>query len=70
MLEYNIENEIYVYRFSSASFPWQSEYEFPDLPDFPEIKKYLEQIGEKVKKHNLRVSYHPGPFNVLGSENE
>jgi UV DNA damage endonuclease len=69
LLEYNIKNNIYIYRMSSDSFPWMSEYEFSDLPKFPAIRTYLKLIGKKVKDHGIRVSYHPGPFNVLASEN-
>jgi UV DNA damage endonuclease len=69
LLEYNIKNNIYIYRMSSDSFPWMSEYEFSDLPKFPAIHTYLKLIGKKVKDHGIRVSYHPGPFNVLASEN-
>ena len=28
VLEYNIKNDIYVYRLSSDSFPWMTEYKF------------------------------------------
>jgi UV DNA damage endonuclease len=69
LLEYNIKNNIYIYRMSSDSFPWMSEYEFSDLPKFPAIHTYLKLIGKKIKDHGIRVSYHPGPFNVLASEN-
>jgi UV DNA damage endonuclease len=69
ILEYNIKNNIYIYRMSSDVFPWNSEYEFKDLPKFPAIHTYLKLIGKKVKDHGIRVSYHPGPFNVLASEN-
>jgi UV DNA damage endonuclease len=34
VLDFNITNNIYVYRLSSDSFPWMSEYEFSDLPNF------------------------------------
>ena len=67
LLEYNIKNKIYIYRMSSDSFPWMSEYEFSDLPKFPAIRTYMKLIGKKVKDHGIRVSYHPGPFNVLAS---
>jgi UV DNA damage endonuclease len=70
ILNWNIENDISVYRLSSDSFPWLTEYKLEDLPNFSEIKTILEEIGRIVKDNNLRVSYHPGPFNVLGSENE
>ena len=69
LLEYNIKNNIYIYRMSSDSFPWMSEYEFSDLPNFPIIRTYLKLIGKKVKEHGIRVSYHPGPYLVLASEN-
>jgi len=69
LLEYNIKNNIYIYRMSSDSFPWMSEYEFSDLPKFPAIRTYMKLIGKKIKDHGIRVSYHPGPFNVLASEN-
>ena len=41
ILDYNIENEIFIYRLSSDSFPWMSEYEFEDLPNFNKIKSLL-----------------------------
>lgn len=70
VIDYNIKNDIRVYRLSSDSFPWMSEYTFESLPRFDEIKSYLKQIGNKIKENDIRVSYHPGPFNVLGSENQ
>ena len=70
VLEYNIRNNIFVYRLSSDSFPWMSEYQFKDLPNYNRIENLLIQIGNKIKSNNIRVSYHPGPFNVLASENE
>jgi UV DNA damage endonuclease len=29
----------------------------------------MTKIGDKIKSSGIRVSYHPGPFNVLASEN-
>lgn len=70
IIDYNIKNNILVYRLSSDSFPWMSEYKFSDLPNYTKISFLLKQIGDKVKKSGMRVSLHPGPFNVLPSENE
>ncbi len=67
VLDWNIKNNIYIYRMSSDSFPWMSEYMFDELPNFKTISKLLQDIGNKVKSNDMRVSYHPGPFNVLGS---
>ena len=68
VLKYNIKNKIKVYRMSSDSFPWMSHYTFSDLPNFTKIQRLLLQIGNIVKENDLRVSYHPGQFNILGSE--
>lgn len=69
ILDYNIENDIKVYRMSSEMFPWLTHYSFSDLPNFNKIESLLVQIGNKIKSNNIRTSFHPGPFNVLGSEN-
>ncbi len=69
VLEYNVKNGIYVYRLSSDSFPWMTEYRFEDLPNFAYIHSLMKKIGDYIKEKDIRVSYHPGPFNVLASEN-
>jgi UV DNA damage endonuclease len=69
VLDYNIKNDIRVYRLSSDSFPWMSEYKFENLPRFVVINSFLKLIGKKIRENDIRVSYHPSPFNVLGSEN-
>jgi UV DNA damage endonuclease len=55
---------------SSDSFPWMSHYNFSDLPNFTKIENLLNKIGTIIKDNDIRVSYHPGPFNILGSEKE
>ena len=37
------------------------------MPDIDEIRKYLHSTGVMSKTHNLRLTSHPGPFNVLTS---
>lgn len=70
ILKWNVANNIKVYRLSSSIFPWMSEYELKDLPQFLYISKILKMCGDYIKSNNIRVSFHPGPFNVLGSPNE
>ena len=70
ILKWNLENNILIYRMSSDMIPWMSEYEFSDLPNFKQIKQKCQAIGNFAKKHNMRLSFHPGPFNVLGSNNQ
>jgi UV DNA damage endonuclease len=69
ILKYNVKNKIYVYRLSSDLFPWMSEYQLQDLLNINLIKVKLIEIGNFIKKHDIRTGTHPGPFNVLASEN-
>jgi len=67
ILEWNLANGFSFYRLSSDIFPWSSEYRLEDLPDYQEIKATLKKCGDFAKQHNMRITTHPGPFNVLGS---
>jgi hypothetical protein len=31
------------------TFPWMSEYEFSDLPNFNVIERLMKSIGDKIK---------------------
>ena len=70
ILIWNLQNNIMVYRISSDSFPWMSEYQIEQLPNFEKIAAQLNKIGNIIKQNGIRVSYHPGPFNVLSSPRE
>lgn len=69
ILQWNIANDIYVYRMSSDVFPWMSEYEIQDLPNFQEILPDMQAIGKFVLDNKIRLSMHPGQFDVLPSPN-
>ena len=69
IIQWNQDNDIKVYRMSSSMFPWMSEYELKDMPQFEELKVLLSSAGELARKHGHRLSFHPGPFNQLGSIN-
>jgi UV DNA damage endonuclease len=43
--------------------------EIKDLPDYGKISVLLRGAGNLVLKYGQRLSFHPGPFNVLGSPN-
>lgn len=61
ILEWNVANDISVFRITSELLPWASEYKLEAMPDFKEIRSILELAG----KLPVRVSTHPGPFNKL-----
>lgn len=70
IIKWNHRNGITLYRMSSDMFPWMSEYEFTDLPNYKTIKNLLKGAGQLAKSYGQRLTFHPGPFNVLASPNE
>jgi len=70
VIDWNIQNKLLFYRMSSDMIPWMSEFEIADLPDYEEIRNILARCGEKAVKSSLRLSFHPGPFNVLATNTE
>jgi len=67
IIDWNILNGYNFFRITSGLAPWKSEYEWDDLKDIERIRMYLHSAGVKAKTHNLRITSHPGPFNVLTS---
>ena len=67
IMDWNILNGYNFFRITSGLAPWKSEYEWEDLKDIERIRMYLHSAGVKAKTHNLRITSHPGPFNVLTS---
>ena len=67
IIDWNILNGYNFFRVTSGLAPWKSEYEWDDLKDIEQIRQYLHSAGTKAKTHNLRITSHPGPFNVLTS---
>jgi UV DNA damage endonuclease len=70
VIKWNQERGITFYRMSSDMFPWMSEYSFDDLPNITEIKSVLSDIGKFALENGHRLTFHPGPFNVLASPNQ
>ena len=70
ILKWNKENGITFFRLSSDFFPWASNYKFEELPQFNSIKAELEISGKFAIDNGIRITSHPGPFNVLVSPRE
>lgn len=69
IVEWNATNDILFYRMPSDIFPWMSEYEFEDLPQYSAICTIAQSIGKLATEKGVRLTFHPGPFNILGSNN-
>ena len=67
IIKWNNENGFNFFRITSNLFPWSSEYDLKDMPDYEEICSILSNVGEYVKENDMRITSHPGPFNVLTS---
>ena len=70
IIDWNILNGYNFFRITSGLAPWKSEYEWEDLKDLKQIQMYLHSAGVKAKTHKVRITSHPGPFNVLTSPHE
>ena len=73
VLEWNAAQGYRLYRMSSEMFPFYSHmihgYEIEDLPRADEILARLASLGEYARSTEQRLTFHPGPFNVLASPN-
>ena len=70
ILEWNHENGFNFFRITSNLFPWSSEYKLSDMPDYDEICNVLSKAGKYAIDNDIRITSHPGPFNVLTSPHE
>jgi len=70
ILEWNRLNGIKFFRLSSALIPWGDNIDITQLKDYKEIKSELKKAGDFAKYWGIRITSHPGPFNVLVSPKE
>jgi UV DNA damage endonuclease len=69
ILKWNNENDIKCFRISSDIFPWASEYGIENSPYYRRIETILQACGHYADTNGIRITAHPGPFNVLVSPN-
>ena len=70
IISWNVLNDYDFYRMSSGLAPWKTEYEWSDLKDIDQIKQWFHSAGIIADTHNIRLTSHPGPFNVLVSPHD
>jgi len=70
IIKWNHENGFNFFRITSNLFPWCSEYDLKDMPDYDEICDILSEAGRYAIDNDIRITSHPGPFNVLTSPHE
>ncbi len=67
ILNWNVANNIKVFRIGSNIFPWNSEYVIDDLPDMVDIVDIMKDGGKIIRDSGQRVSFHPDHFVKLGT---
>jgi UV DNA damage endonuclease len=74
ILKWNLENNIYVFRISSDLFPRITDkfcgYKLDQLSTFNEIQNTLSEAGKFAYDNKMILSCHPGPYTVLGSQDD
>lgn len=66
MIDYNIENNIKLFRISSDLIPFGSS-AVNNIKWWEIFSEEMKFVGNKIKKSNMRVSVHPGQYTVLNS---
>ena len=65
VLKWNHEHGIHFFRLSSDLFPWASEYDLSDLPDFDDICDALMEAGDFAHDNGHRITTHPVSYTHL-----
>lgn len=65
----NGEQHVKMFRISSNLMPWHHLYDVKDLPDYQNIIQTYDEIADLIKLYDIRISFHPDHFTVLGSLN-
>ncbi|MHB1484983.1 MAG: UV DNA damage repair endonuclease UvsE [Saccharofermentanales bacterium] len=69
IIDYNIQNNIKLFRISSDLIPFGSD-PVNNVPWWLLFEEQLKLIGQKIKDSDMRVSMHPGQYTVLNSVND
>jgi UV DNA damage endonuclease len=69
ILDYNLEQDIRLFRISSDLIPFGSSPVNP-LAWWEVFEERFLALGDKIRQENLRVSMHPGQYTVLNSNRE
>ncbi len=68
VLKHNAASDIHFYRLSSRLIPLANHEELRDWNYLQPLKNSLREVGDFVKKHEMRVDFHPDHFVLLNSK--
>lgn len=67
LLKHNHAHDIRVYRFSSKLIPLSTHEDLQDWDPFAALHGAFGEVGQYVRDHGMRVSFHPDHFTVLST---
>lgn len=67
LLRHNAASDIHIYRFSSKLIPLATHELLADWNPYDALRESFTAVGNFVKEHDLRVSFHPDHFTVLST---
>tara|TARA_Y100000589_G_scaffold285506_1_gene285043 strand:- start:47 stop:976 length:930 start_codon:yes stop_codon:yes gene_type:complete len=67
IIKWNIDKGFHFFRMTSDLVPWASEFNLKDMPKYDQFVNILKSAGDLAKDNNIRITAHPGPFNILNS---
>lgn len=67
LLKHNATSDIHFYRLTSRLIPLANHKELLDWDYMKPLKRQLRMIGDFVKKHGMRIDFHPDHFVILNS---
>lgn len=67
LLRHNVGHDIRVFRFSSKLIPLATHEALADWNPYEALAEPFARVGEYVRKHGLRVSFHPDHFTILST---
>ncbi|WP_128893860.1 UV DNA damage repair endonuclease UvsE [Longirhabdus pacifica] len=70
LLKHNRAHDIHMYRFSSKLIPLLTHDILRTWDPFPTLKPAFKAVGDYVKEHKMRVSFHPDHFTVFSTPRE
>lgn len=70
LLKHNLGHDIRFYRFSSRLIPLLGHEALADWDPIPRLAEPFAEIGAFVRKHGMRVGFHPDHFTVLSTPRE
>lgn len=67
LLRHNRAYDIQLFRFSSKLIPLLGHEMLADWDPFPVLAESFATLGQYVREHSMRVSFHPDHFTVIGT---